>query len=156
LLDRFRLFYAIENGTVPAMDCDINLLAGESCHFQCPAQWHEYRSVTRRVNYSGPAVSIRLMRGVYYRAGSMSVQPIRSQELQLIGTGQLYITNKRIVFVGENKASTIRYNKVVTVNPYSNGVEIMKDAGKSPTIILDSGHAELVYLLLCRLVSEST
>ncbi|MFM8431454.1 MAG: hypothetical protein ACKOQ6_07545 [Bacteroidota bacterium] len=155
LLDRFRLFYAVENGVIPQIECDINLTANEECHFKCPAQWHEYRSVTRRVNYGGPAVSVKIMKGVYYRAGSMSVQPIRSQELQLIGTGRLYITNKRIIFVGENKATTIRFNKVVTLNPYSNGIEIIKDAGKSPTIITDQSDAEMLYLLLCRLISES-
>lgn len=155
VLDRFRLYYQIENGILPEYSVDINLLKGEVCHFGCAANWHEYRSVTRRVNYAGPAVSVKIMRGVYYRAGSMSVQPVRSQELQLIGSGMLYLTNKRVIFVGDNKATTIRYNKIVTMNPYSNGVEIIKDAGKSPTITVANENAEMMNLVLARLISSS-
>ena len=155
-LDRFRLYYQIENGMLPEYSVDINLLKGEVCHFGCAANWHEYRSVTRRINYSGPAISVKIMRGVYYRAGSMSVQPVLSQELQLIGSGMLYLTNKRVIFVGDNKATTIRYNKIVTMNPYSNGVEIIKDAGKSPTITVANENAEMMNLVLAQLLSTSS
>lgn len=155
-LDRFRMYYQIENGMLPEYSVDINLLKGEVCHFGCAADWHEYRSVTRRINYGGPAISVKIMRGVYYRAGSMSVQPVRSQELQLIGSGMLYLTNKRVIFVGGNKATTIRYTKIVTMTPYSNGVEIIKDAGKSPTITVATENAEMMNLVLAQLISTSS
>ena len=101
-------------------------------------------------------MSIKIMRGVYYRAGSMNVQPVRSEVLQHMGTGQLYLTNKRLIFVGANKATTIRYEKIVTMNPYSDGVELIKDAGKSPTITVATSNAELMNLMLARLISNSS
>lgn len=153
-LERYRLLYQLENGPLPEISCDINLLANEACHFTCAASWYEYRTVTHRVNYGGPAVSIRLMKGVYYRAGSMRVQPVRSEQLQLIDSGTLYLTNKRVIFVGSNKAKTIKYDKIMTLTPYSDGVELIKDAGKSPTITVNGNDAELMNLTLVRLISD--
>jgi hypothetical protein len=56
------------------------------------------------------------------------------QKMNLIDTGTLYLTNKRIIFTGRNKNSNIHIDKILDIILYSDGVKIRKETGKSPTL----------------------
>ena len=73
-LGRYRLFWQIENSDAPEIDAGINLIRGERGFYRCDAAWHELKQVTRRFNYGGPTVRIKIMKGVYWQAGSLGVQ----------------------------------------------------------------------------------
>ena len=75
------------------------------------------------------AMSIRIMKGVYYRKSAFRGQPVETSFLDKTDTGFLGITNKHIYFGGENtKSFRIRYDKIVTFTPYSDGIGICRDA----------------------------
>lgn len=59
-LDRMALLWRIENGEFPTVPAPIALQRGETCYFTCPGSWHELRTKTVRVNYSGVSTSIRI------------------------------------------------------------------------------------------------
>lgn len=132
LLKRFRLFWEIDNGNLPIINSEINLQKSESLHFKTMVTWEEQRKVTTRYNYAGPTARIKIVKGIYYRAGSMSVRPQSEDVWQTIDTGTLCLTNKRLIFMGEKGNKTIPINKILDFKPYSNGVDIQKDSGKSP------------------------
>ncbi len=56
------------------------------------------------------------------------------------------LTNKSVIFVGNQKNSSIRLNKILSFTPYSNGIEINKDTGKNP-IVTFNADMELFNLL---------
>jgi hypothetical protein len=153
MLERYRLFWLIENGEIPTIEVPIALQKSEQCYFTCDAEWHENKTITKRINYGGPTVSIKIMKGVYYRTGSIGVQRVTSQELVHIDSGKVYLTNKRIIFIGVRKSSNIRYEKILDLTPYSDGIEIIKDTGKPPIITMENEKAELFILILGRLIS---
>ena len=64
LVARFRLMGQIEEGDLPSIDVPILLQRGEVCHFSGAAAHHEIKTITTRINYSGPTASIRIMKGV--------------------------------------------------------------------------------------------
>ena len=74
LVARFRLLGQIEHGDLPSVD--VPILQREVCYFSGPAAHHEIKVVTKRVNYSGPTASIRIMKGVRWRVGSISTQKV--------------------------------------------------------------------------------
>ncbi len=73
--------------------------------------------------------------------------------MKLIDTGTLYLTNKRIIFTGTKKNSNIRIDKVLDFTPYTDGVEIGKDTGKSPTLQMTQ-NADIFCMILERLLNE--
>lgn len=152
-LNRLKIIWAIQNGNIPTVSADINLYAKESCYFNRSASWYQYKTVTRRVNYAGPTARIRICKGVSYRIGSARVQRVTSEELAPVDSGRLYVTDKRLVLLGARKSSTIRLNKIVSFTPYSDGIELFKETGKSIIIKIDTD-MELFNLLLSRVLME--
>ena len=111
------------------------------------------RTVTQRINYSGTTASIKIMKGVRYRVGTIKPQRITSEQWKQIDYGSMYLTNKRIILIGQSKNSNIKLQKILSFTPYSDGVEISKDAGRNP-LIRFSTNTDIFSLILSRLLNE--
>ena len=154
LLDKVRLYWRIEEGDIPTVTVDIKLQRGESCYFEAQVDWLEERRVTHRYNYSGPQARIRIAKGVYWRLGSMAVKPTSEDVLKHIDSGVLYVTNKRVLFRGQRGNKSIRLNRIIHIEPYGNGVEIEKDAGKNPFLQFNNG-SDVMAMILERAIDDS-
>lgn len=75
-------------------------------------------------------VSVRIMRGVYYRVGQSKGKPIEHSHMQSQGRGQLIVTSKNLIFYSPQKTLKISYTKLIGITPYSDGIEIHKDDSK--------------------------
>jgi len=73
-------------------------------------------------------VSLRVMKGVYYRVGGFRGRPVEHTERVKVDRGLFVVTNKNIYFAGPAKSLRIPYSKIVSFEPYSNGIGIMRDA----------------------------
>lgn len=152
-LEKYRLYWFIENEKLPEQSVQINLQKNETCFFTIAADWLENRTVTQRVNYSGINTRIRIMKGLYYNMGSISPNRITSEELTVIDSGIVYITNKRVIFMGGRKNTNIKLDKILALTPYSDGVGIEKDAGKSP-ILRVPYNADILMRTLGRVIND--
>ncbi len=153
MFEKLKLYWTIENAELSPISVGLSLQKSEECYFSTSASWHELRTETTRYNYNGPTARIKIMKGVYYRVGSVKVQPVKRDVLRIIDSGTLYLTNKRIIFVGGKKNSNIRLDKVLSFTPYSDGIEIGKDTGKSPFLSF-TNNLEIFELLLSRLLRD--
>lgn len=82
-------------------------------------------------------VSIRICKGVYYRTGASKGYPIDEQYQSSLGIGNLYITTKNLIFIGD-KTIKIPINKIVSYTEYSDGIELIKDgATNKPYTFID-------------------
>jgi len=132
-LNKFKLYWQIEHDEIPIIESDIKLIRGEKLYFKGKdVDWLEMRKVTKRYNYAGPTARIKIAKGIYYRLGSISVQPVTEDEWRTIDSGSIYVTNKRLIFMGDKSNKTIRLNRILDIIAYSNGVDIQKDSGRSP------------------------
>lgn len=152
-LEKYKLYWQVQNAEIPVLKVDINLNKGEDCHFRTGINWLETRRITKRINYGGPMVSFRIAKGVYWRAGSLNVQRISNDVLTHIDTGMLYLTNKRIIFMGSKCSKNIQLKKILDFNVYQNGFEIVKDTGKSPFLNFES-NLDYFNMILSRLLDE--
>jgi len=153
LLDKYRLYWVIENGAVPTIESDVALQRGEQLYFKTHIDWNELRTVTTRVSYAGVSTRIRICKGVYFRTGTGVPQRTSQDVYKVIDSGEMYLTNKRIIFMGSKSNKTIRLNKILSFSPYSDGVEINKDTGKSPFFAF-SKDIELFSLFLSRAIND--
>jgi hypothetical protein len=137
LIDRYSLLWRIENGQLPSIAVSITLQRGETCFWSGEAEWHELRTRTVRVNYSGPVASIRIMKGIHWRAGSVALSRVTREELRRLDGGTLYITNKRILLTGATKGYQLRYSGVLGIEVFSDGIRVEKASGRSPVLVLN-------------------
>jgi len=153
-LQKLKLYWALENLELPGVQTQIVLQKSESCFIIIKnVDWHELRSVRQRNSYSGYSTSFRIAKGFYLRSGSYKPAIHTTDELKLIDSGTLYLTNKRIIFTGIKKNSNVRLDKILNITPYSDGLEIDKETGKSPVLILPE-RADIFCIILERLLRE--
>jgi len=153
-LDKLKVYWQIENLPLPVISPGIILQKTETCHMQINnVGWHELRVVTQRVGYTGYSSSIKIAKGFYLRTGSYRPRSYKTEQMKLIDSGTLYLTNKRIIFAGRLKNSNIRLEKIIGFSPYSDGVEVQKDTGKSPLLTIQN-NADIFCIMLGRLLSR--
>lgn len=152
-LSRFRKYWDIENKELNPMNSPINLQKSENLYFTANVEWYEERTRTTTVSYGGVGTRFKICKGVYLRAGSIA--PMRNTEtyLKLIDRGDVFFTNKRIIFMGDHGNKVIPYSKILSFTPYSNGIEIDKETGKKPFLkYVDD--TELMSIYLARLLKD--
>ena len=131
LIRRFKLLGQVEDGVLPVVAVPLLLQRNEICHFAAVGILHkEMRTVTKRVNYSGPTASIRIMKGVRWRVGSVSVDRITQDVLTQVDAGDFYLTSKRLLFQGARKNTAVALGKVIQFTVFSDGLQVEKGSGK--------------------------
>lgn len=143
LLDRYRLLWQLDNGMLPTIAAPIALQRGEVCHHALAVQWYETKRVTTSVSYAGLNASFRIVRGVRFRIGN--VVPVRhtTDRLTLLDTGTLYLTSKRLIFLGATRNSTIRLSSVLSFDAFTNGIEVQKASGRPPFLEIEPADLEI-------------
>lgn len=90
------------------------------------------------VGYTGKSAgaSVRVAKGVTIRTGSSGGSPIRST-VRKHNTGDLIITNKRVIFIGKDDSSDFAVNKISAVKPLSSDSFIIQAGRSSKNILVD-------------------
>jgi hypothetical protein len=67
------------------------------------------------------------MKGVYYHLGEFKGHAIDRTERVHVDTGLVAVTTKQIYFTGAKKAFRIPYAKIVSFEPFTNGLGSIRD-----------------------------
>ena len=110
------------NGTVP-----FNLMKSETLVWVI--QGVDYlETVTRRERRgTSHGASIHVAKGLYYRPSTFRSRPIEWEETVHADTGLLGLTTKHVYFAGSRKRFRVRYDRIVTLDPYDDGFRTMRD-----------------------------
>ena len=150
-LQKLKHYWALENLELPEIKTDIPMQKAEQCYFEAlNINWYELRS---RVNYNSHTASFRTAKDFYLQSGPYKPKHNSSGEVTLIDNGALYLTNKRILFMGNKKNSIIRLDKILNLTPYIDAIGIGKETGKSPILEIPE-KADICCLILERLIRE--
>ncbi len=99
--------------------------------------------VEKHTHYEGRThgLSVRLFRGVYYRAGGFKGVPVTETGNVLVATGVLGVMQEALYFAGQGHAFRIPFKKIVGLVPYSDGLGVQRDGeqAKPMTFVLDDG-----------------
>ncbi|MBK8245061.1 MAG: hypothetical protein IPK88_16665 [Saprospiraceae bacterium] len=145
--EKMKYLWTLENSEIPKIEVDLNLASKEVCYYTSKVEWYEYRKITKRIDYHGPSLSIPVFKGLKYKVGSISPKSISKDEIKLIDSGQLFVTNSKVIFVGTIGNKSIPLSKLLFIESIDNGVVLNKETGTSP-IIKVSGEFEWLTLML--------
>lgn len=108
-----------------------------------------YEDKTRRQYVGGSqGVSVRVMKGVYYRVGAFKGEAVEHTERIHVDTGWLVVTNKNLYFAGPRKALRLPYTKIVSFEPFSDGIGVMKDTATAKPQVFVTGDGWFTYNLV--------
>jgi hypothetical protein len=112
-----------------------------------------YSEARTTVRYQGSyqGVSVRVAKGLYYRTGGFSGNPVPTTQILPVDSGILGITNKHLYFSGSKKSFRVVYNKIVAFDAYSDGVGIQRDASSAKPQIFMTGDGWFTYNLVSNL-----
>ncbi len=96
-------------------------------------------------------VSVRIMKGVYYRVGAFKGEPVTTTERVHVDTGWLFVTSKNIYFAGPQKSMRIAYGKILSFEPHDDGIGIMRDAASAKPQVFVTGDGWFTYNLVVNL-----
>ncbi len=153
-LDKYRLYWQIENDEMPELQVDINIPRTEKCYFIAQnAQWFEQTTETPAKVNSNSALSLKIAKGLYWRGNSNDSKKLETSQWQSIDAGTIYITNKRVLFKGDKGDKIVLLNRVIDFSVFSNGVEIEKGEGKNPFLQFQ-GNIDIFAMLLGKAISQ--
>lgn len=146
----------ITEGKVPKRmhfpeDLPFNLMKSEKMVWVFNSvKYYEMRTYTKYVGgHSG--VSVRIAKGLYYRAGAFNGNPVKEEQLAYVDTGLVGITTKHIYFAGPRKSLRVKYEKIVSFNPYKDGLGIQRDAQTAKPQIFVTGDGWFITNLVTNL-----
>lgn len=126
ILDRYRLYWLIDNGEIPAIEAPVSMKNGEKCYFSADASWCEWKTSTRSVRYgatepddNGGLPDEHIQREVFH-------------EMIPIDSGRLYLTNQRLIFSGDKRSRSIPMDRINDFLPMQNGIYIHRKSGRNP------------------------
>ena len=129
VLQRARRLWSIAQGELPILSVPINLQFNERCSAHVEALHYEPGRLTRGISYSGVSTSYSAF-GIRFRSGVVNTQRLSSETMLLRDSGTLYFTNRRFLFNGSSKSSSIYLGKIIGITFFSDGMRIEKETGK--------------------------
>lgn len=147
-LEKLRLYWQIENLPLHIIEPDIVIQKSEQCYFKIDSvKWHELKSLRQKPSHYNS--DIKALKKFYLN--SVLQKSNNYYSLKYIDSGSLYLTNKRIIFIGKYKNLNVRFDKILRLNPELNGVQIDKETVKS-VFIQFSNKTDEFCLILDRLI----
>jgi len=153
MLERLRFAWKVQKGDIPPIDVNIKLQRGEKCYFTAPATLAEWRKEVISQSYSGPRISFKIAKGIYLSHGTYKRRREEREVLKEIDYGDVYLTNKRVIFLGSRKFLSLKFSKILDIKIYSDGVTLYKESGKPIVLLFDK--AEEFGILFSALWTDS-
>ena len=96
-------------------------------------------------------VRIRVARGLYYSPRQFRSRATLWEETVHADTGLLGLTTKHVYFAGSRKKFRVRYDRIVSFDPYEDGFGVMRDAQTAKPQSFRTGDGWFVYNLVVNL-----
>ncbi|NTU73943.1 hypothetical protein HGB07_07355, partial [Candidatus Roizmanbacteria bacterium] len=146
----------IMNGAVPDRvniqgSIPINLQKGETVVYAFADTEYLQDKTRRQTIGASQGVSIRIMNGVYYRVGAFKGRPVEYNERVNVDAGWFVVTNKHIYFAGKLKSFRIPYIKIVSFEPFSDAIGVMRDAASAKAQFFITGDGWFTYNMITNL-----
>jgi hypothetical protein len=131
-------------GTTPAVRVsNVVLTDGEHVYWKVPGILMEHRVVGRRSSGRMAGVSVRVARGVTVHSGGSGGFSEQVREWEPVSSGELIVTSFRLIFIGMPKSLDCRWDKMLEIRPYQDGLGFTTAARHKQWIVrLEPNHAE--------------
>ena len=137
-LGQMAILKNIQNGIMPShsINAPIILNKGETILWTYNGVNLYQEKITKEWVGRSSGYTVRIFKGLSYRTGQMKGRPVEHSSMEFHGTGTLYITNKHLIFHGQQKGVKIPFNKIIGITPYSDGIEVHRDGANQKRITM--------------------
>ncbi|WP_420635067.1 hypothetical protein [Candidatus Palauibacter sp.] len=138
----------LEHGVIPKPDdgsvLPFNLMKSESLLWLFEGVEYVTEVTHKQYVAGSQGMSFRVARGVYYRVGGTRGRNVSTTAMETVDSGLMAVTTKHLYFKGggiRGKSFRIRLNRIVSFEPYEDGVGLMRDTqrAKSEAFKTDDG-----------------
>lgn len=155
-LSHLRLLTAIQDGNLPVVRGPVSVVLrpGEVCHCAVGSSLIEEKTRTRFAGTDG-GVSLGMGEKTSMNVGGFAGQTVEETYRATTDHGGLYVTDTRVVFVGQSKSFTYPINHIVNVRPYTDAVQFFKENDSQPKwfTVDEPWLSMMVALLVNRLIA---
>ena len=130
--ERRKYLEDIQAGLIPRIDAPYDVLLKKNEYAVMTDTYVQFCQERTKTTYHSSGVSVRIAKGVTLRGGRGS--PHREEYIATLDTGRLTLTSKRLIFLGEQKSTTIPLSRIAAVEPYTDGIAISKENAVKKTI----------------------
>lgn len=150
-LEKLKHYWVLENLDLPHFDVEISLQKGEKCYFTTKnVNWYEVKKPRNVVQLTTYSVNLKFIKNLFL---NKNLKVVHSKGLKVLNVGNLYLTDKRIIFDGIEKKSTITFDKIMNIIPYTDGVEIDKIIGNDVILQINES-ADTFCIILDQLIKK--
>ncbi len=137
-LSQVAIIKALEHGVVPHTNIQAPIILGkkEQVLWVYNGVNLYQEKIVREWRGRSSGFSIPIYKGIRYRTGGMRGRPIEHSTMQHEGYGSLYITTKNLIFWSPQKSVKLPFTKIVGFTPYSDGLEVHRDAPSAKRLAL--------------------
>ena len=141
-----------EHSLVPRFDrravrLPFNLMKSEEMLWLFSGADYLEQVTSREFRGGSMGVSFRVAKGVYIRPSAFRGRSVESTSTQHTDSGTLGVTTKHIYFKGGRKSFRVRLEKIVSFEPYQDGLGIMRDSARAKPEIFRMGGTDAWFLL---------
>jgi len=121
----FKMFWQADNGyLLPLANLQIALQKNEECYMGFPAKLIESKTITAGYKFISHGFSVPIVKGIRYRAGTGYSMPVR-ETVTTSYRGAIYLTDRRIIFSAGEGSFTLKYDKLISFQPYRDGIDFV-------------------------------
>lgn len=126
---RAKEIWQLRHAPLLPINTNIQLKRGENCFALFEAIWLEVRR-SAAVPWHPQYMTLTDNSEI-----ALSYAPIVEDCLTEIDEGQLFLTNKRLIFVGKGTTTTIPFSKILRIEQFREGIKVHKETGRSPYLV---------------------
>ncbi len=135
----------------PSQRVPFNLMKSEQLVWLCDDARYYKETTRREFRGSSHGLSIRVAKGLYYRPSTFRGRSVSVTENVHAGTGLLGLTTKHVYFHGGSERFRVRYSRIVSFEPYSDGFGLMRDNQRAKPETFITGDGWFIYNLVSQL-----
>ena len=99
--------------------------------------------MVRQTKGSYGGQTLRAAKGVSFKVGTFSSHSESHEELRTVDQGILTLTNKRLVFTGSKRTNNIDLNKIISIEPYKDGIASRRENKQKTEYFIGINRANL-------------
>lgn len=150
--EKYKLFWQIENGEYPIFEIDLELDMDESCYFYTGAEWLEQNVSPKKLDFDGSSLRIKIAKGLHWKTENKELKPVLEDIWAVMDNGKLYLTNKRLILIGNEGDRNISLGEILDFSTYKNGINIIEN---EKTIFLQfKDHIDIFSMILGKAIMD--
>jgi hypothetical protein len=123
--------WKIQLGSFSPIECGSKTQQDESCYYSSKADYFEFPKAPQHITLCYMTARKMIASGFYFRSGDMGFRRLEKTDISKADSGNVYITNKRIIYSGIQKGNVYKLTDILDFVIFSNGVIIKTLKGKT-------------------------